>query len=114
MRGLFIKDLEMPAVCDNCLFLDEYGDYPCCRITGETRGYNFKCSENKMDRCPLEEIDVELAHWICLNKEITEKENSLVEHFQCSRCGTIFDAIKTAPPKLCPSCGSVMNDIVFP
>lgn len=45
--------INMPNCCDECFALDEYGDYPLCRITQEQRGYNFRTRENRMDKCPL-------------------------------------------------------------
>ena len=51
--GVYIKDIEMPTSCDNCWALDDDGDYPRCRITGELRGYNFQIKERRMDKCPL-------------------------------------------------------------
>ena len=46
-------NMEMPNCCDECWALDDYGDYPRCRITGEQRGYNFNTKEKRMDKCPL-------------------------------------------------------------
>ena len=54
--SVLIKGMKMPNVCDECWALDESGDYPMCRITGETRGYNFRVREKRMDRCPLIEL----------------------------------------------------------
>lgn len=54
--SVLIKGMKMPSVCDCCWALDESGDYPMCRITGETRGYNFRVREKRMDRCPLIEL----------------------------------------------------------
>ena len=51
--SLLIKCLEMPTSCDACWALDDYGDYPRCRITEEQRGYNFQTREKRMDKCPL-------------------------------------------------------------
>lgn len=51
--SVLIKDMEMPSCCDDCWALDEYGDYPVCRITEEQRGYNFRIREKRMDKCPL-------------------------------------------------------------
>ena len=51
--SVYIKGMEMPCCCDECRFLDEYGDYPCCIITDEQRGYTFKTREKRMDKCPL-------------------------------------------------------------
>ncbi len=51
--SVLIKGIEMPTSCDNCWALDEYGDYPRCRITEEQRGYNFPIREKRMDDCPL-------------------------------------------------------------
>ena len=54
--SVYIKGMEMPKNCDNCWALDDYGDYPRCRITEEQRGYNFPIREKRMDNCPLVEI----------------------------------------------------------
>jgi len=51
--GVYIKGMDMPTSCDNCWALDDYGDYPRCRITEEQRGYNFNVREKRMERCPL-------------------------------------------------------------
>ncbi len=53
---ILIKGMEMPSCCDDCWALDEYGDYPVCRITEEQRGYNFRTREKRMDKCPLIEV----------------------------------------------------------
>lgn len=54
--SILIKGMEMPKNCDMCWALDDYGDYPRCRITEEQRGYNFHVREKRMDKCPLTEI----------------------------------------------------------
>ena len=54
--SVLINGMKMPSVCDECWALDESGDYPICRITDETRGYNFRAREKRMDRCPLIEL----------------------------------------------------------
>lgn len=54
--SILIKGMEMPKCCDKCWALDDYGDYPTCRITEEQRGYNFPIREKRMDKCPLVEI----------------------------------------------------------
>lgn len=53
---VIIKGMDMPKNCAECFALDESGDYPYCRITGETRGYNFPVSEKVMSKCPLGEV----------------------------------------------------------
>lgn len=53
--SILIKYVEMPKNCAECWALDEYGDYPVCRITQEQRGYTFRTTEQRMDLCPLEE-----------------------------------------------------------
>ena len=53
MSGVYIKGMEMPSCCAECRFLDERGDYPCCIITDEQRGYNFRTRELRMPHCPL-------------------------------------------------------------
>lgn len=45
--------MEMPESCDICPCLDDYGDYPRCRISGEQRGYNFPIREKRMPNCPI-------------------------------------------------------------
>jgi hypothetical protein len=48
-----IVDMPMPMCCDSCPLLDDIGDYPICRATQETRGYNFDTRNKKMDKCPI-------------------------------------------------------------
>ena len=45
--------MEMPESCDVCPCLDDYGDYPRCRISEEQRGYNFPIREKRMPNCPI-------------------------------------------------------------
>ena len=45
--------MEMPESCDCCPCLDDYGDYPRCRISDEQRGYNFDVRNNRMPNCPI-------------------------------------------------------------
>lgn len=54
--SVIVRGMEMPKCCEECWALDDYGDYPMCRITEEQRGYNFRTREKRMDRCPLEEV----------------------------------------------------------
>lgn len=51
--SVLIRGMEMPTSCDKCWALDDYGDYPRCRITDEQRGYNFNVRGQKMTKCPL-------------------------------------------------------------
>ena len=46
-----------PPNCGDCFALDESGDYPMCRITGEIRGYDFDVDFRKMDKCPIKDVD---------------------------------------------------------
>ena len=48
-----IVRMEMPESCDLCPCLDDYGDYPRCRISNEQRGYNFPIHEKRMPNCPI-------------------------------------------------------------
>ena len=65
-KKMLILDMSMPRACDDCPMLDESGDYPMCRISGETRGYTFHTREKRMDRCP---IKGELARcWECKHR----------------------------------------------
>lgn len=45
--------MDIPECCSDCQLLNDSYDYPECIITGETRGYNFRIHERKMDKCPL-------------------------------------------------------------
>ena len=45
--------MEMPKSCYVCPCIDDYGDYPRCRISGEQRGYNFPIDEKRMSTCPI-------------------------------------------------------------
>ena len=48
--------INMPSCCGECFAFDNNGDYPVCRITQETRGYNFRTREQKMSKCPLRPV----------------------------------------------------------
>lgn len=54
--SVLIRGMKTPENCDSCWALDEYGDYPLCRLTGEQRGYNFRTREQRMKHCPLIEV----------------------------------------------------------
>lgn len=45
--------MGMPGCCWDCPCLDDYGDYPRCRISNEQRGYNFPIHEKRMPGCPI-------------------------------------------------------------
>ena len=45
--------MDMPESCDACPCLDDYGDYPRCRLSEEQRGYNFPIHEKRMPNCPI-------------------------------------------------------------
>ena len=45
--------MGMPGCCWDCPCLDDYGDYPMCRISNEQRGYNFPIHEKRMPGCPI-------------------------------------------------------------
>ena len=48
-----VVHMEMPENCGACPCLDDYSDYPRCRISGEQRGYNFPICEKRMPNCPI-------------------------------------------------------------
>ena len=52
-------DMEMPKCCDTCPMLNDDGDYPMCRVTQTSRGYDFPKLEKRMDDCPLKYNDYE-------------------------------------------------------
>ena len=74
IQGVFVRGLEMPSCCDQCLFLDDSSDYPICRATGESRGYTFNIREKRMDWCPLEPMSPQGYR------------------FSCSKCGNTYYA----------------------
>ena len=59
---VLVKGMEMPDCCDQCPALDESGDYPYCNFTGEQRGYTFRVRELRMDKCPLQPVEIGTAH----------------------------------------------------
>lgn len=87
--GVYVKDLEMPTCCDICWALDEYGDYPRCRITGEQRGYNFRIREKRMDKCPLVPAVDTKVKWTDEGAVVTLEDHSdadVVEVLRCRDC----------------------------
>ena len=71
--SVLIKGMEMPKSCAECWALDDYGDYPVCRITQEQRGYTFRTMEQRMARCPLIEIR---PHGRLIDADALEKEGA--------------------------------------
>lgn len=59
---MVILKMEMPKSCHLCPMLDDDGDYPTCRITNSSQGYNFNTREKRMDNCPIIDIQEELTN----------------------------------------------------
>lgn len=78
---MLIIDMKMPRCCDECPMLDDSGDYPMCRITEETRGYNFNTREKRMDRCPIKSKLVQC-------KDCRFGEKGRIFDSECVWCGT--------------------------
>ena len=94
--GVLIRDMEIPRICDMCGALDDYGDYPRCRITGEQRGYNFPVREKRMDNCPLEEIPPH-GRLIDADKLMTEVMDSDLDHLQRDDWREVIQIVQDAP-----------------
>lgn len=80
MPDVIIKGMEMRYACSgetDCFALDENGDYPMCRITGETRGYTFPIRERRMDNCPLSPA----PEWISAEERLPEDEKPVVARY---------------------------------
>lgn len=71
--SVLIKGMEMPKSCAECWALDDDGDYPFCCITHEQKGYTFRTREQRMERCPLEEIR---PHGRLIDADSLEKEGA--------------------------------------
>ena len=65
-------DMKMPRTCDDCPFLDDYGDYPMCKVTQETRGYNFRSNFCRMNKCPLRELPDHYDYYKSLKEDIKD------------------------------------------
>ena len=88
---VLVKGMEMPIVCNDCFALDDWGDYPCCRVTGEQRGYNFRIREQRMDKCPLVELPPH-GRLIDADKLFDKIPPGDIEHDEkISRTGAIAD-----------------------
>lgn len=88
-------NVQMPQRCDDCFALNDNGDYPTCRITHTSRGYNFNTREKRMPDCPL--IDEETGEWL----PVDDKNDA----WDCSLCGAMVGR-KT---NYCPRCGRRMQ-----
>lgn len=110
--NILIKNMEMPSSCDRCWALDDYGDYPRCRITEEQRGYNFPIREKRMDKCPLVLIP-SYGRWI--KKDIWSEGVGMGEsygyYYECSECGCrIQGDYNKCGYNFCPNCGADMRE----
>lgn len=97
---ILIKGMTMPKSCDMCWALDDYGDYPRCRVTEEQRGYNFPVREKRMDNCPLipaaDVVERKTGKWIYEPTEPLGYKCSICEKGSCR-----FN--------YCPNCGADMR-----
>ena len=64
---------QLPSCCEACPGLDDYGDYPTCKLTGHSRGYNFPVREERMPDCPL--VNVDMSLYLKAMIEQTKKDN---------------------------------------
>ncbi len=96
MKGIYIKGMKMPKSCGNCWALDDYGDYPRCRITEEQRGYTFPIREKRMDKCPFIKV---LPNWDLISRSalIIDLMDRGIEGIQTDDWHEIQQAIMDAP-----------------
>lgn len=78
-------DMKMPEYCDDCPMLDEYGDYPMCRITQETRGYTFNTRKKRMDKCPMKSVKAASLDKLCewLGNSFSDPPCCVLENVRC-------------------------------
>ena len=79
-------DMKMPKCCDACPMLNDDGDYPTCRVTQTSRGYDFPKLEKRMGDCPLRDEDYSEIH----NAKITNTSITMADH----GCLTFFITIE--------------------
>ena len=72
MSDILIKNMEMPTCCDDCFALDDSGDYPCCLISHDQRGYTFRTDIRTMPSCPL--IEVPTPHGRLIDADALEEK----------------------------------------
>ena len=89
-------DMKMPECCDDCPMLDEYGDFPVCRITQETRGYNFNTRKKRMDKCPMKPVEAVPLDKLC---EWLERYATM----DCYGCREAFGSCEDTEPSVCNS-----------
>jgi hypothetical protein len=74
MADVLIRGMEMPKSCDMCWALDDFGDYPRCRITNEQCGYKFSVREKRMGNCPIFPLPEGHGRLIIKDGEIIEED----------------------------------------
>ena len=91
--GMIQIDIPMPKCCDNCVALDDHGDYPFCLISQDQRGYTFNTREKRMPTCPLKE-----------QEPVEPIENA--GFYYCGACRHAFTSKKQ---KFCSDCGRAVK-----
>ena len=99
-------DIPMPKCCDECFALDEYGDYPFCRITQDQRGYNFRTREQRMPSCPMKEQEAVEPTPTYYVRTLDNRYYSQI--WECGNCGENLPGARF-DTKYCPNCGRKVN-----
>lgn len=98
----------MPQCCDDCFAFDISGDYPYCRISHCTVGYNFDAMHRRMPNCPLEpipDIKCPVRPQMGITRSYGENKTLSISTFYCPVCQT---AIEWHAPN-CYACGTTLN-----
>ena len=105
--SILIKNIEMPKCCDKCWALDDYGDYPVCRITEEQRGYDFPIREKRMDKCPL--VPVPPSVYVRPVKRGKLMYDELIKRLR--HTAQLADKGLVIPPSVCIKAADVIEEL---
>ena len=104
MSGVYIKDLEMPKTCGECLLYhlrppgESYCAYNLFTVADHERPFD----------CPLSEYPIRHGKWTRrFDTRFTPELNDIVI---CSECGIAYSTGILSRRSYCPNCGAKMDE----
>ena len=96
--GIYIKDMQMPRFCEECVIVSECEHNHVELVIDTNTGITTRLIK---DNCPMVEMSIKTGKWI---KGYAD-ELQLLTTYTCSEC----KSMELSSFKFCPNCGADMR-----